>query len=392
MAKPEKGSAEKHDAAVQQVDDDEDESGLADALGLIGTVGAVFSYLLVYAFRLGEAMRYGFDPSIITVSINDFLTVLIPIALCLVYLLAVSLLIRDLEQSARGERKRRRVGSGSAARPRERALPAAATAVLYAAPFAACAVLSNGGQAPWFSAAASLCALVLTVACFARMDRARPAQSKATVDHPKHLRICPSRPQQLFATLSLTLLPVWLTLLASGTQSSMWISLVIGALLALLTMCLVMRYVLHLSPVSWAYGIARRGTRGLVGTPVRTAPIIGGAFAAVLALFLLAGYTNQLDFTGSHTLLLEDPQSGTDYAVLALFDGNRAVVRTADPVTPAPADGAAPASEAREGSAASTPDDVANTTFSITMDEPYRVVYLTDGYDVLQAGGIEIRE
>lgn len=392
MAKPENSGAEKHGAAVQQAND-EDESGLADALGLIGTVGAVFSYLLVYAFRLGEAMRYEFDPSIITVSINDFLTVLIPIALCLVYLLAVSLLIRDLEQSARGERKRRRAGSGASARPRERALPAAATVLLYAAPFAACAVLSNGGKAPWFSAAASLCALALTVVCFARMDRARPAQRKATVDHPKRLRICPSRPQQLFATLSLTLLPVWLTLLASGAQSSMWISLVIGALLALLTMCLVMRYVLHISPVSWAYGVARRGTRGLVGTPVRTLPVVGGALAAVLALFLLAGYTNQLDFTGSHTLLLEDPKTGTDYAVLALFDGNRAVVRTAEPVAPAPASDTASAPDAPgEGAVVSIPDDTANTTFSITMDEPYRVVYFTDGYDVLQAGGIEIRE
>ena len=68
-------------------------------------------------------------------------------------------------------------------------------------------------------------------------------------------------------------------------------------------------------------------------------------------------------------------------------------LRTAEPEAPAPASDTASSPDAPgEGAVVSTPDDVANTTFSITMDEPYRVVYLTDGYDVLQAGGIEIRE
>ena len=87
-------------------DNETEEDGLSQAIGLMGTLGAVFSYLLVYIFRLGEAMRYRFDPSLITVSINDFLTVLIPIAAFLVYLLAVSLAIRDLDQSAQRERRR----------------------------------------------------------------------------------------------------------------------------------------------------------------------------------------------------------------------------------------------------------------------------------------------
>ena len=57
--------------------------------------------------------------------------------------------------------------------------------------------------------------------------------------------------------------------------------------------------------------------------------------------------------------------------MLALFDGNRAVVR-----------GAAP-ERSEEG------DDV---SYVIDLSEPYHVVYLTDGYQVLEGATVEVDE
>ena len=270
----------------QQNVDDSARGKISQALGTLGAVGAALSYLLVYVFRLGEAMRFRFDPSLITVSINDFLTVLIPTAACVTYFALVSLLVRDLGDESRAKR---------------------------------------------------------TVGV--------------------HL----SRPKALAASLALTVLPICLALLIGSVQASMWVSLVIAALVATGALCLVMRHALHVSPIAWVSGVLSRGSRGLDRAPSRMGGVFGVAAVAMLALFLFAGYTNQLDLSGSHTLVLEDVASGQDYAVLALFDGNRAVVRSA-----APADGSG--------------------AYEVDLSEPYRVVYVTDGYVVTTASGVGVTD
>ena len=65
--------------------------------------------------------------------------------------------------------------------------------------------------------------------------------------------------------------------------------------------------------------------------------------------------------------MLEDVASGQDYAVLALFDGNRAVVRSA-----APADGSG--------------------AYEVDLSEPYRVVFVTDGFVVTTASGVGVTD
>lgn len=346
-----------------------EEDGISKALGLVGTLGAVFSYLLVYIFRLGEAMRYRFDPSLITVSINDFLTVLIPIAACLVYLLAVSLITRDLGQSSR--RERRRDEKSGAVREEGVGRGALIPVLAYLAPHALAFAIANATLPLLF---APLSAAIGVTQCFLALRRVgRSAHEKraAAVSHPKLLRINPSRGELLFSTVSLGCLPIWLTLAINELQSSMWVGIVIAALLSVAALATLMRAELHVSPMRWAYEIARRGTKGLSNEPARTAPAIAGVLAVVLGLFLLAGYTNQLDFSGSHSILLSDADSGEKYAVLALFDGNRAVVRGAVP------------ERSEEG------DDV---SYVIDLSEPYHVVYLTDGYQVLEGATVEVDE
>lgn len=265
-------------------DERDDGQDALDAIGLVGTLGAVLSYVLVYAFRLGEAMRYRFDPSLITVSVNDFLTTLIPMAACVIYYALAFLLIRDLK------------GASRASRALGVSLPAPATTLL--------------------------------------------------------------------ATL-LCLLPVGLALPVSAVQSSMWVSLVIAAASALLVMGAIVRVTLRVSPLRWASGVLRRGGRSINRQPSRVGPALGVAFALVLGFFVFAGYTNQLDFSGSHSLVLRDTSDSEALAVLALFDGNRAVVR---PAVPAGEQGA----------------------YQVDLSEPYRVVYVTDGYEVTSARGITV--
>ena len=349
-----------------------EDDGLSKALGLIGTLGAVFSYLLVYIFRLGEAMRYRFDPSLITVSINDFLTVLIPIAACLAYLFAVSLVIRDLDQSAQRERRRAQRRS-SAPQPTEGPLHAAVIPVLaYALPhvlvWTALSIACPAACGP----VAALLGLAQCAAVFRRMGPAASARAAhgagaPPASHPKELRLSPTRGELLFASVSLCMLPIWLTLVISLVQSSAWLCLVAAALLSLGVLAALLRLGLRISPLAWSCEVVRRGGRGLSDRPTKATPVAAGLLAAVLALFLLAGYTNQLDFTGSRSLVLADTQTGTDYAVLALFDGNRAVVRTATP----------------------TPDA---DSYAVDLSEPYHVVYLTDGYQVLQAHSVQVND
>ena len=366
-------------------DNNTEEDGISQALGLMGTLGAVFSYLLVYIFRLGEAMRYRFDPSLITVSINDFLTVLIPIAAFLVYLLAVSLVIRDLDQSAQRER-RRAANPASHTRASEQPAPNAPatqgilrpsvlSALAYALPHAlvwvALTTLCPDARIP----ASALLGVIQCVSVFWRIGSpARDAHAKP-VSHPKALRLSPTHEELSFATISLCMLPLWLTLAISAVQSSAWLCFVAAALISLGILAALLGLALRISPLAWSYGVIRRGGRGLNDRPTKTAPVAGALLAAVLALFLLAGYTNQLDFTGSHSLVLADKEAGTDYAVLALFDGNRAVVRTATPTS-----ANQPAADGGADSA----------TYAIDLSEPYQVVYLTDGYQVMQANGIVV--
>ena len=366
-------------------DNETEEDGLSQAIGLMGTLGAVFSYLLVYIFRLGEAMRYRFDPSLITVSINDFLTVLIPIAAFLVYLLAVSLVIRDLDQSAQRERRRaaRRASHTRASEQpapntpvtqgvlRSSALSALAYALPHALAWAALSALCPDARIP---ASALLGAIQCTTVFWRIGSPARNAHAKSA-SHPKTLRLSPTREELSFATISLCVLPLWLTLTISAVQSSAWLCFVAAALISLGILAALLGLALRVSPLAWSYEVVRRGGRGLNDRPTKTAPVVGALLAAVLALFLLAGYTNQLDFTGSHSLVLSNEEAGTDYAVLALFDGNRAVVRTA---TPTPAN-----QSAADG-------DAVGETYAIDLSEPYQVVYLTDGYQVLQANGITV--
>lgn len=358
-----------------------EDDGLSKALGLIGTLGAVFSYLLVYIFRLGEAMRYRFDPSLITVSINDFLTVLIPIAACLVYLFAISLAIRDLDQSAQRERRRaqrRCLPSQSPEGPLHAAvIPVLAYALPHVLVWTALSIACPAACVPM----AALLGLAQCAAVFRRMGPAASARAAGTqavaraaratatppASHPKELHLSPTRAELLFASVSLCMLPIWLTLVISLVQSSAWLCLVAAALLSLGALAALLRLGLRISPLAWSCEVVRRGGRGLSDRPTKATPVAAGLLAAVLALFLLAGYTNQLDFTGSRSLVLADTQSGTDYAVLALFDGNRAVVRTATP----------------------TPD---TSSYTVDLSEPYHVVYLTDGYQVLQAHSVQVND
>lgn len=360
-----------------------EEDGLSKALGLIGTLGAVFSYLLVYIFRLGEAMRYRFDPSLITVSINDFLTVLIPIAACLAYLFAISLVIRDLDQSAQRERRRAQRRSPTP-QPTEGPLHAAVLPILaYALPHALVWTALSAACPAACVPAAALLGVAQCATVFRRMGPASSARAASTpatsahtthatsatptppASHPKELRLSPTRGELLFASVSLCMLPLWLTLAIGLVQSSTWLCLVAAALVSLGLLAALMRLGLHVSPLAWSCEVVRRGGRGLSDRPTKATPVAAGLLAAVLALFLLAGYTNQLDFTGSRSLVLADTQTGTDYAVLALFDGNRAVVRTATP----------------------TPDA---DSYAVDLSEPYHVVYLTDGYQVLQARSVQV--
>ena len=347
-----------------------EEDGISKALGLVGTLGAVFSYLLVYIFRLGEAMHYRFDPSLITVSINDFLTVLIPIAACLVYLLAVSLITRDLGQSSR--RERRRDKKNGTVREEGVGRGALIPVLTYLAPHAVAFAAASATLPTIFAPLAAVIGIVQCCLAFWRVGRNARGKRTVTVSHPKLLRLNPSRGELLFSTVSFSCLPIWLTLAINEVQSSMWVGIVIAALLSTAALATLMRTGLHVSPVRWAYEITRRGTKGLSNDPARTAPAIAGVLAVVLGLFLIAGYTNQLDFSGSHSILLSDASSGEKYAVLALFDGNRAVVRRASP--------------------SQSNGPVAKGVYSIDLSQPYHVVYLTDGYQVLEGATVEVTE
>ena len=270
-------------SSTQQIDESE-KGGISQALGTLGATGAALSYLLVYVFRLGEAIRFRFDPSLITVSINDFLTVLTPTATCLTYFVFASILMRDLGDEGRAKK-----------------------------------VL--GAQL--------------------------------------------SGPGAVVVGLVLSILPVGLTLLVGSVQTSIWVSLVVAALASMGILCLTLRHLLHVSPITWASGVFNRGSRRLGGAPSHMGAMLGAAALAMLLFFLVAGYTNQLDFSGSHTLVIESEESGEDYAVLALFDGNRAVTRIAEPTD-------------------------AEGTFQVNLDDPYQVTYITDGYVVTTAHCIRV--
>lgn len=281
-----------------------EDDGMSDLVGIASGVGAVLSYILVYAFRLGEAIRYRFDPSLITVSINNFLTVLIPFASCAAYLVLGALFLRDMRRKD------------------------------------------------------SL--------------RGRTAASRRTArsTHLGHVWLT-------MLAGGLVALPFLIALGVNRLQTSPWISLVIGAGISLGVLATLVRKQLGIAPLTWTRDVMRRGSRGASVNPVRGAIAVVVLCSALLALFLFSGYTNQLDFIGSHTLMLTDPQSGETYAVLALFDGNRAVVRDARPIDAGAED------PVREDASEE------ESAYSVDLSEPYRVVYLTDGYNVSQASHIE---
>lgn len=359
-------------AAVTSSDDAE--QSLSDILGIVGTAGAIFSYVLVYAFRLGEAIRYRFDPSLITVSVNDFLTVLIPFALCALYLVASLLLVRDLGRVMSAIPRR----AGGLVRTRPDAGGRGASTMLgvlvalgYIAALAAVGALSGaliGARA--IPAALASGAVASTAIGFAAVRRVQARLNEG--DGASMARDHGGAGALVYTACALSGLPFGLALLINQLQTSAWISLVIAAVAAAAIVCALARLELTASVFIWIVRLMRRGGRGAAANSPRAIFAVGVLAVSMLALFLFAGYSNELDFTGSHTLMLQDEGSGATYAVLALFDGNRAVVRDA---TPLPQSGI---------------DD--GTAYAIDLSKPYRMVYITDGYAVTQASRLETRD
>lgn len=342
----------------EQLNDSVHES-ISHLLGMVGTAGVIMSYLLVYVFRLGESMRYEFDPSLITVSINDFLNVLIPILLCIIYAILVSLLVRDLAKSSKKAWK----GKNRVLNVVKSSLGIAACVV----PLVLICAPIQGRIGTMIASVVSIAECVLSIVIPMRTDDASGSSGSndfpvCKAAHPKQLHLVPSHFRVAFIATSFIISPIMLALSLTMLQPSTWIAFVtsIAICTAVISMCVSVSW--KLSPIEWVKYVLIRSDNKVSDSNANVVRIVIASIAIVFVLALSAGYTGVLDMTGSNGFILINRDTHDAVAVLALFDGNRAVMRDAKP------DG--------------------HGSYIIDMSEPYTSGYLTDGYDIIKTNDV----